>query len=57
MTDCCNDKGCPIEALRDRQASTFRTVLAINVVMFVVEFASGLTARSSALLSLRAHPA
>lgn len=51
MSDCCNDKACAIEALKDRQSSTLRIVLAINAVMFVVEFASGLIARSTALLS------
>lgn len=51
MSDCCNDKSCAIEALRARQAGTLRIVLAINAVMFVVEFASGLFARSTALLS------
>jgi len=34
-----------------RQAGTLRIVLGINAVMFVVEFASGLLARSTALLS------
>jgi cation diffusion facilitator family transporter len=51
MSDCCNDKACAIEALRDRQRNTLRIVLAINVVNFVVEFASGVIARSTALLS------
>jgi cation diffusion facilitator family transporter len=51
MSDCCSDKGCAIDALRGRQSSTLRIVLAINAVMFVVEFASGLVARSTALLS------
>ena len=51
MSDCCNDKACAIEALRAKQAGTLRIVLAINAVMFVVEFASGLYARSTALLS------
>ena len=37
--------------LRSRQSATLRIVLAINVVMFVVELASGLLARSTALLS------
>jgi hypothetical protein len=50
MADCCNDKQCAIEALRTRQAGTLRIVLGINAVMFVVEFASGLLARSTALL-------
>jgi Co/Zn/Cd efflux system component len=51
MSDCCNDKGCAIEALRARQSATLRIVLAINAVMFFVEFASGIVARSTALLS------
>ncbi|RPI47350.1 MAG: cation transporter [Betaproteobacteria bacterium] len=51
MSDCCNDKECVLEALRERQAGTLRTVLVINAVMFVVEFAAGLAARSTALLS------
>ena len=51
MADCCSDKACAIEALQARQAGTLRIVLAINAVMFVIEFASGLLARSTALLS------
>ena len=49
--DCCNDKECAIEALQERQSSTLRVVLAINVVMFVIELTSGLLAKSTALLS------
>jgi len=51
MTDCCSDKECAIEALKARQSTTLKIVLAINAVMFVVELASGLLARSTALLS------
>jgi Co/Zn/Cd efflux system component len=51
MSDCCADKACAIEALRSRQSSTLRIVLAINAILFVFEFASGLFARSTALLS------
>jgi cation diffusion facilitator family transporter len=51
MADCCNDKACAIDALRTKQSATLRIVLAINAVMFVVEFAAGLMARSTALLS------
>ena len=51
MSDCCNDKACAIEALRSGQTSTLRVVLAINAVLFIVEFTSGLLARSTALLS------
>ena len=51
MTDCCSDKERTIEALKARQSATLKIVLAINAVMFVVELASGLLARSTALLS------
>jgi cation diffusion facilitator family transporter len=51
LADCCNDKECAIEALQSRQAGTLRIVLAINAVMFVVEFTAGLVARSTALLA------
>jgi Co/Zn/Cd efflux system component len=51
MADCCNDKACAIEVLQERQSGTLRTVLAINLVMFFVELASGLWARSTALLA------
>ena len=51
MSDCCDDKQCAIEALRTRQASTLRIVLAINAVMFVVEAYGGIVASSTALLS------
>jgi Co/Zn/Cd efflux system component len=49
--DCCSDKECAIEALKQRQSATLRTVLAINAVMFVVELAAGLVSKSTALLS------
>ena len=51
MADCCEEKSCALEALRMRQEATLKIVLAINAVMFVVELASGLLARSTALLS------
>jgi Co/Zn/Cd efflux system component len=49
--DCCSDKDCAVEALVLRQSATLKIVLAINAVMFVVELASGLLARSTSLLS------
>lgn len=49
--DCCNDKACAVEALRERQSATLRLVLAINAAMFLVEFTAGLLAGSTALLS------
>jgi Co/Zn/Cd efflux system component len=51
MADCCSDKDCAIDALKSRQSATLKIVLAINAVMFIVELASGLMARSTALLS------
>jgi Co/Zn/Cd efflux system component len=48
---CCDDKACAVDALREKQASTLKNVLAINAVMFVVELAAGLIAGSTALLS------
>ncbi len=51
MADCCEDKACAIDALRERQSSTLKTVLGINAVMFAVELAAGLIAGSTALLS------
>lgn len=50
MGDCC-DKGCELEALRERQSATLKFVLAINAAMFLVLVAGALFARSSALLS------
>jgi len=51
MTDCCEDKACAIDALRERQSSTLRTVLGINAVMFFVELVAGIISGSTALLS------
>ena len=51
MADCCEDKACAIEALRERQSATLKTVLVINAVMFLVELAAGVISGSTALLS------
>jgi Co/Zn/Cd efflux system component len=51
MADCCNDKACEIDALRDRQSSTLKIVLAINAVMFVVELTAGLLGHSISLVA------
>ncbi len=51
MTDCCDDKSCALDAMRERQSGTLKIVLAINAVMFVVEAVGGYLASSSALLS------
>lgn len=49
--DCCNDKACEIEALRNRQSSILKTILAINAVMFIVELTAGLIGGSVSLVA------
>jgi len=51
MDDCCINKTCAIERLRNRQTTTLRLVLLVNAAMFVVELVSGLMAGSVALLA------
>lgn len=51
MADCCNDKACEIEALRNRQSSTLKIVLGINATMFIVELTAGLISGSVSLLA------
>ncbi|MBP7416849.1 MAG: cation transporter [Pyrinomonadaceae bacterium] len=50
MVECC-DKDDAIGALRERQSSTLKIVLVINVVMFAAGIGAGIYAGSSALLS------
>src|SRR5438094_5113694 len=51
MVDCCEDKSCALEQLRERQAGTLKILMMINAVMFVVVLMAGLYASSSALLA------
>lgn len=51
MADCCEDKSCAIDALREKQGATLKIVLLINAVMFFVELGAGLLSGSTALLS------
>jgi cation diffusion facilitator family transporter len=51
MDDCCEAKASELAALRGRQGRVLSWVLAINLIMFFVEFGAGLLARSSALLA------
>ena len=51
MADCCQDKICEIERLRINQSRTLKTVLIINLVMFIVELTVGLLAGSVSLLA------
>lgn len=50
MDRCCENKSSELNALRERQGRVLWIVLAINAVMFVVEFVSGWLAQSTALL-------
>jgi len=50
MPGCCHEDDCHVEALRSKQATMLWVVLAINALMFVVEFAAGWLASSTALL-------
>ena len=51
MADCCNNKACEIEALRNRQSSTLKIVLGINAAMFIVELTAGLISGSVSLVA------
>ncbi|WKZ33823.1 MAG: cation diffusion facilitator family transporter [Thermodesulfobacteriota bacterium] len=51
MADCCQDKACDIEALKEKQGAVLKAVLAINAVMFLIEAGAGLMAGSTALLA------
>lgn len=51
MADCCNNKACEIDALRNRQSAVLKTVLAINAAMFIVELLAGLIGGSVSLVA------
>jgi Co/Zn/Cd efflux system component len=53
MDDCCSNKGSEIEQLarRAEQRRVLRVVLAINAVMFCIEFTAGAMASSTALMA------
>ena len=51
MADCCDDKACEIEALRNRQSSTLKIVLGINAAMFIIELTVGLINGSVSLVA------
>ena len=48
---CCENKGSELGHLRAKQGSVLKIVLAINAVMFFVEFSLGLISRSTALMA------
>lgn len=49
MSNCCENKGCELSALRAAHGRVLWTVLAINGLMFVVEGTAGVIARSTSL--------
>lgn len=51
MTDCCEDKGCEVGALRESHGRVLWMVMAINATMFVVEGYAGIVAQSTSLLA------
>lgn len=51
MSGCCNDDGCSLNGLQQRQRGTLKAVLAINAVMFVVIAAAALYGTSTSLLA------
>ncbi|HUJ17614.1 MAG TPA: cation transporter [Nitrospirota bacterium] len=51
MANCCDNKACELDALRNRQSSTLKIVLGINAVMFLVELAAGFLSGSLSLLA------
>jgi len=48
---CCDDSACAVDQLQARQSLTLKWVLAINSIMFGVEFGAGLAAGSVALMA------
>lgn len=51
MANCCEDKSCEVNALRENHSRVLWAVLAINAVMFVAEGVAGLLADSTSLLA------
>jgi len=51
MDDCCEAKAGELNAIRSRHGRVLAAVLAVNVLMFIVEFGAGLVSGSSALLA------
>jgi len=51
MDDCCEAKAGELDLIRSRHGRVLGAVLAINALMFIVEFVAGVVAHSSALLA------
>jgi cation diffusion facilitator family transporter len=51
MDDCCEAKAGEIDLIRSRHGRVLVAVLAVNALMFIVEFVAGVVSHSSALLA------
>ncbi len=51
MGNCCHDKGCALDALREKQGRILRIVLVINITLFLVELTAGIVASSTSLMA------
>jgi cation diffusion facilitator family transporter len=51
MANCCEDKSCEIDALREKHAHVLAIVLAINATMFLIEGMAGWFANSTSLMA------
>ena len=51
MADCCEDKSCEIDALREKHSRVLKLVLAINATMFLLEGITGWFANSTSLMA------
>lgn len=51
MADCCENKSCAIDAMKEKQSKTLKIVLLINVFLFVLTATYGLVANSASLLT------
>ncbi|MBV6323746.1 cation diffusion facilitator family transporter [Duganella violaceipulchra] len=51
MANCCEDKICEIDAMRERHGMVLWIVLVVNALMFCVEGVGGMVANSTSLLA------
>lgn len=51
MSDCCQQKGCEVQAMRETHGRLLWIVLAINTAMFFVEGWAGILAHSTSLMA------
>lgn len=51
MADCCEDKSCEINALREKHSRVLKIVLFINAAMFLIEATFGWLSHSTSLMA------